>query len=38
MLFGNEYDTALAIVLKEMAIVPNIRGLGLAKAYDTLVV
>ena len=39
MLFGNEYDSAPAIVLKtNMVVVLNIGGLGLLKAYDTMVV
>ena len=39
VLFGNEYDSAPAIVLKtNMVVVLNIGGLGLLKAYDTLVV
>ena len=39
VLFGNEYDSAHAIVLKtNMVVVLNIGGLGLLKAYDTLVV
>ena len=39
VLFGNEYDRTPAIVLKaNMAVVPNIRGLGLLKAYNTMVI
>ena len=39
VLFGNEYDSALAIVLKtNMVVVLNIGGLGLLKTYDTMVV
>ena len=39
VLFGNEYDRTLAIVLKaNTAVVPNIRGLSLLKAYDTMVI
>ena len=39
VLFQNEYDRAPTIVLKtNMVVVPNIRGLGLLKAYDTMVV
>ena len=39
VLFGNEYDSAPAIVLKtNMVVVPNIRELGLLKAYNTMVV
>ena len=38
VLFGNEYDSARAIVLKtNMVVVLNIGGLGLLKAYDTMV-
>ena len=39
VLFGNEYDSTPAIVLKtNMVVVLNIGGLGLLKAYDTMVV
>ena len=39
VLFGNEYGSAPAIVLKaNMVVVLNIGGLGLLKAYDTMVV
>ena len=38
VLFGNEYGSAPAIVLKtNMVVVLNIGGLGLLKAYDTMV-
>ena len=38
VLFGNEYDSAPAIVLKTNMAVLSIGGLGLLKAYDTMVV
>ena len=39
VLFGNEYDSAPAIVLKtNMVVFLNIGGLGLLKTYDTMVV
>ena len=38
VLFQNEYDRTPTIVLKtNMDVIPNIRGLGLLKAYDTMV-
>ena len=38
VLFGNEYDNAPTIVLKTNMVVLDIGGLGLLKAYDTIVV